>query len=117
LNEIAIFHKSSGMLLLCDMTMNLKEDTVQLLDHSKKPISLIYGRISKLNNQIGVSYFFKFWIKNKEELNKSLDKICEWDIKGIGMAHGEPVYGIYNGSNPKDTWRQRWDKLIQLKKK
>jgi len=111
LSEVVLFHKPSQLLIMCDLGLNIKDGLLKMKDPKVEPIFHKLVRIFGAFNNLAVSPSFKFLIKDKVKCKESLAKICQWNFKGIAMAHGF-VIPPTEQEDIKQQWKSSWEKLL-----
>jgi hypothetical protein len=91
LNEVFLFHKPSNIMFVADLAGNIKEGLVKLKNSNNIPLAIKYAKKVGISEQLGVSKGFSYFVKDRGQLKKSLEKVSQWDFKGVAMAHGVPV--------------------------
>ena len=111
LNEVVLFHKSSNTLLTTDLALNFTDDIIKLKYPQMTPFGIHCARWLGVYNQIGITKMVGYSLSDKTLARQSLDTICKWDFKAMGMAHGRPVPASA-GIDVKGQWKSSWDKLL-----
>jgi hypothetical protein len=82
LNETVFFHRVSKTLVVTDLVFNMQ-------DHVTGIEKLLF-QINKIYKRFGPSRVFKWvFVKNKNLVGRSLDKILRWDFDRVVMNHGD----------------------------
>jgi len=110
-SEVLLYHKPSSVLLTCDTAMHFTDDTLPVTDSGWTYLSAKYAKWNGFYNNFGIPTGFKYFMKSPRSVGFGLFRACQdWDVKGIGMAHGNP---LRPGEMPnvKDIWKKKWMKL------
>ncbi len=84
INEYAMYHPQTKSLLLGDVLLNLEDAT----GYSKFAFKYTAG----VKTWPAIDRPFKMSIKNKQDFQKSLQTIYQWDFERIIMAHGHIIH-------------------------
>lgn len=82
-NEIVFYHLASKTLIITDSAFNF--------DSTFPTITKIAARLFGSYQVLKPSWLEKIAVKDQEQLEKSIDKILEWDFQRIIMAHGSII--------------------------
>ncbi len=84
-NEHAFFHRRSRTLVVADLFFSFPPGT-------RGWPGFFARHIMRLPPQLfGVSAFFRFMIKDKEAVRRSVRALLKWDFERIVVAHYEPL--------------------------
>lgn len=84
LNEICVFHRPSGTLIIADLFFNLPDDVGNWTKWFLKTAM-------KIKSYPGQSAFFQRYVEDEAAYRDSLDQIMELDFKTIIPGHGTPI--------------------------
>lgn len=82
-NEIVFYHLASKTLIITDSAFNF--------DDSLPILTQFTARLIGSYQVLKPSWLEKIAVQNKEKLQKSVDKILDWDFQRVIMAHGTIV--------------------------
>ncbi|MEM7677016.1 MAG: hypothetical protein AAF449_13510, partial [Myxococcota bacterium] len=83
-NEAVFFHPHSGTLITTDLFMNVHETTGLF--------SRFVYWAEGCYRKAGVPRLIRFLVKDKARMRADLNKIAQWPIRRLIMAHGEMVH-------------------------
>lgn len=96
LGETIFFHKSSKTLLVTDLLYNLQANNLWF----EKWVMWLFGAYGRPS----IPVYHKVAIKDKRHIKASVDKIMEWPIQRVIMAHGRIISGVKARHVFKDVW-------------
>ncbi|NRA68707.1 MAG: DUF4336 domain-containing protein [Pseudobacteriovorax sp.] len=85
INEVVIYHKPSGTLIVTDLIFNLHGIS--------GAVNSFFSMMGGVYNKATICRLFRFHIRNKSAFSQSLDEINDLPFKHIIMSHGEPIRG------------------------
>ena len=83
INEVAFFHHASRTLILTDLALNIR--------HTPSRLARWYFRINGAYGHLGQSRLIRLLTRDRQAARRSVERMLQWDIERILMAHGEPV--------------------------
>ena len=84
INEHALFHRASRVLVLADLLFHFSADS--------RGWPRFFARyIMRLPRLSGISAFFRLMIRDRVAFALSMIKMLEWDFEQIVVGHGEPI--------------------------
>ena len=94
LNEVVLYNKESKTAIFTDL--------VSYVSKNSQFSTKLFGRIENVYEKLGVMRIIrKFFIKDKEKVKKSFDKILEWDIENILFSHVQIIEDFDQGTFKK----------------
>ena len=84
INEHALFHRASRVLVLADLFFHFPVD-------SRSWPRFFARYIMRLPRLSGVSAFVRLMIRDREAFAFSMKKMLKWDFEQIVVGHGEPI--------------------------
>ena len=81
LNEVVFFHSPSRSLICSDILFNIHEGTNFLVRAAWK----LFG----VWKRFGQDRFWRFMVKDKEMVTKSINSMLSWKFERVIMAHGD----------------------------
>jgi hypothetical protein len=79
-NEVVFLHRTSGTLLLTDLSFNMWE--------SDSFVTRQFMRLMGIRGRFGPTRMFKQLVRDREAARESLDEILAWDFDRVIVAHG-----------------------------
>ncbi len=83
LNEATFFHRASRTLILTDLALNIH--------HTPSRLARWYFRINGVYGHLGQSWVIRLLTRDQHAARRAVEKMLQWDIECILMAHGQPV--------------------------
>jgi hypothetical protein len=83
MGEVALFHRSSGTALVCDLVFNVPEPQGFFLR--------LFMRVTGVFGRFRTSRMWKFLVKDRARMHEDVERILAWDIRRVVMAHGDVV--------------------------
>jgi len=84
LNEVVLFHRPSGTLVLTDLCFNVQR--------SDRPVARLFFRANGMWQHFGPSRLIRrLAVSSRAEMRRSLEAILKWDFERILPGHGEVV--------------------------
>ncbi|KAL9645268.1 hypothetical protein ABK040_002468 [Willaertia magna] len=115
LSEIVLFDTLNKMLITCDMSNNIENAVGDATIPNTKGL-IFYYQATGMLGKFGISPLYKYLVKDKNKFNEELNNVCEWDWKGVSMAHGKPLEPT-ESRDLKKEWKDEVVKhLLQDKK-
>jgi hypothetical protein len=84
-NEHALFHRRSRTLVVADLFFSFPPGTRGWPAFFARHVMRLPPRL------FGVSVFFRFMIKDKEAVSRSIGTLLKWDFERVVVAHYEPL--------------------------
>lgn len=81
-NEVDFFHRASRTFICADALLNLSTHP----DLSTRVVARIMG-----NTAPGVGWVEPFMVRDRRVARRQVDRMLEWDIDGVLLAHGSPL--------------------------
>jgi hypothetical protein len=105
LNEVVLFHKPTGFLIVTDSAVDTTEE--EYPGYPFLPIRLI-AMFTDVYYKLGVKTDFRKELNDAKAVRKSINDICDtWEIKGCLMAHGKNFVDEYTELYYRSAWMQR----------
>ncbi len=83
LNEVAFFHRPSGVLICTDMIFNLA--------NPKTWFTKVYAKAAGVCGHPAVSRLLRLFIRDRRMARASVDRMLEWDFDRIVLSHGDVI--------------------------
>jgi hypothetical protein len=80
LNEVALWHRASGTLILTDLCFNVQESSTLLR---------IVLRMNGIWRRFAPSRLIRLFTRDRAALEQSVRRVLEWDFDRVVVAHGE----------------------------
>lgn len=82
--EHVFFHRPSRTLIVCDFFFNMGGATSSW--------TRFFTRyVMRLRHGVGMSFFFRVMLRDRDAFREGARRICEWDFERIIVGHGEPI--------------------------
>jgi hypothetical protein len=82
--EFAVYHRSSGTLIVGDVLFNFPEDATWWTKFAAR-------WLLRLDRLVGMSLVFRSMIRDKAAFHRSIEDILAWDFDRVIVGHGEIV--------------------------
>lgn len=83
LHEVVFYHRASRTLILTDLAANLS--------HAASLPTWLYFRLAGTYGRLGQNRLIRWLVRDRAAARRAVERMLQWDIKGLLMAHGEPV--------------------------
>ncbi len=83
LNEVVLFHRSSGTLVCADLVFNIREPE-NFMSHVVLAMTGVGGKLAQ-------SRMWRFAVKDRARARASIEQLLSWNVQRIAPVHGDAV--------------------------